>query len=109
MGNDIQAPQNGAFASLSFQLKLCYSWAPSRSERCGEEKNHKLKKNNLCGFSPQANYNDRATAACRRSLTVPHGRYLDFLYPEPLLLHSSSSSVILMRLSGPRSGPATSQ
>jgi hypothetical protein len=43
------------------------------------------------------------------SVTEPHGRYLGFLDPEPLLLHSSSSSIILTRLSGPRSRPSTSQ
>jgi hypothetical protein len=32
-----------------------------------------------------------------------------FLDPEPLLFHSSSSSVILTRLSGPCSRPTTSQ
>jgi hypothetical protein len=67
-------------------------------------------------FSPQANYTDRATAACHPnrgcrvvSATDPHGRNLDFLDPEPLLFHSSSSSVILTRLSGPRSRPTISQ
>jgi hypothetical protein len=39
----------------------------------------------------------------------PHGRNLGFLDPETLLFHSSSSSVILTRLSGPRSIPTTSQ
>jgi hypothetical protein len=34
--------------------------------------------------------------------TDPHGRNLGFLDPEPLLFHSSSSSIILTRLSGPR-------
>jgi hypothetical protein len=34
---------------------------------------------------------------------------LGFLDPEPLLLHSSSCSVILTRLRGPRSRPTTSQ
>jgi hypothetical protein len=38
------------------------------------------------------------------SATDPHGRNLGFLDPEPLLFHSNSSSVILTRLSGPRSG-----
>jgi hypothetical protein len=32
-----------------------------------------------------------------------------FSWPEPLLFHSSSSSLILTRLSGPRSRPTTSQ
>jgi hypothetical protein len=34
---------------------------------------------------------------------------VNFLDPEPLLFHSSSSSVILTRLSGPHSRPTTSQ
>jgi hypothetical protein len=77
----------------------------------------------LRGFSPQANCTDRATAAlstklvpiladkgCRLvSATDPHSRNLGFLDPEPLLFHSSRSSVILTRLSGPRSRPTTSQ
>jgi hypothetical protein len=80
-------------------------------------------KTKLRGFIPQANYTDRATAACRRSLCqlvlieavawaaqrIPTAVNLGFLAPEPLLFHSSSSSVILMRLSGPRSTPTTSQ
>jgi hypothetical protein len=47
------------------------------------------------GFSQQANYIDRATAACQRSFTDrrcrmvsaadPHGRILGFLDPEPNL------------------------
>jgi hypothetical protein len=40
---------------------------------------------------------------------IPMAVNLGFLYPEPLLFHSSSSSVILMRLSGPSSRPTTSQ
>jgi hypothetical protein len=76
----------------------------------------------FCGFSPQANYTDRAAAACRRTQCqlmriegvawsahrIPTAVNLHFLDPEPLLFHSSSSSVILTRLSGPRSRPTTS-
>jgi hypothetical protein len=43
------------------------------------------------------------------SATDPHGRNLRFLDPKPLLFHSSSSAIILTRLSGPRSRPTTSQ
>jgi hypothetical protein len=43
------------------------------------------------------------------SATDPHGRILGFLDQEPLLFHSSSSSVILTRLRGPRSRPTASQ
>jgi hypothetical protein len=43
------------------------------------------------------------------SATDLHGRNLGFLDPEPLLFHSSSSTIILTRLSGPRSRPNTSQ
>jgi hypothetical protein len=75
------------------------------------------------GFSPQANNTDRVTATCRRSY-CQHLRIegvawsaqrihaavnLSFLDPEPLLFHSSSSSVTLTRLSEPRSRPTTSQ
>jgi hypothetical protein len=77
----------------------------------------------LRGLSPQANYTDRATAACWRSLRqilriegvawsaqrIPTAVKLCFLDPEPLLFHSCSSSVILTRLSGPRSRLTTSQ
>jgi hypothetical protein len=77
----------------------------------------------LRGFSPQASYTDRATAACRRSQCqllridgvvwsaqrIPTSINLDFLDSELLLFRSSSSSVILTRLSGPRSRPNTSQ
>jgi hypothetical protein len=72
---------------------------------------------NLRGFSPKANYTDRATAACRRSYCqllriesvawsaqlIPTAFNLGVLDPESLLFHSSSSSVIVTRLSGPRS------
>jgi hypothetical protein len=46
---------------------------------------------NLCG-----------RGCCVVSSTNSHGRYSRFSRPEPLLFHSSSSSVILTRLSGPR-------
>jgi hypothetical protein len=74
-------------------------------------------KTKLRGFSPQANYTDRAIAACRGSKCqllwlecvawsaqrIPPAVNLGFLDSEPLLFHWSSSSVILTRLSGPRS------
>jgi hypothetical protein len=40
------------------------------------------------------------------SVTDPYGRIL-FSRPEPLLFLPNSSSVVLTRLSGPRSRPAT--
>src|SRR5215468_7523881 len=43
------------------------------------------------------------------SATGPHGRKSLFSRPESLLFHSSSSSVDLTRLSGPRSRPTTTQ
>jgi hypothetical protein len=69
---------------------------------------------NLRGFSPQTNYTDRATAPMSEkslqtfadkgyrvvSATDPQGR-LNFLDPALLLFHTSRSSVILKRLSGP--------
>jgi hypothetical protein len=45
---------------------------------------------------------------CVASATDPHGRILGFLDSEPLLFHSSSSSVTLTRLSGPSSRLTTS-
>jgi hypothetical protein len=41
------------------------------------------------------------------SVTDPYGRILGFSRQEPLLFLSSSSSVVLMRLSGPLSRPTT--
>jgi hypothetical protein len=84
---------------------------------CNLPRSYFIPETKLLGFSPQANCTDRATAASRRcivstfadrgchvvSATDPRGRYLGFLDPEPLLFHSSSSSVILTRLSGLRS------
>jgi hypothetical protein len=43
------------------------------------------------------------------SATDLHGRILGFLDPEPLLFHSSSSSIILTRLSGTSSRTTTSK
>jgi hypothetical protein len=37
------------------------------TEETEEDKNHTSNKTKLRGFSPQANYTDRATAVCRRS------------------------------------------
>jgi hypothetical protein len=73
----------------------------------------------LRSFSPQAKYTDRATATCRAKLvrtfadraccvvraTDPTAVNLDFLDSKPLVFISSSSSIILKRLSGPRSRP----
>jgi hypothetical protein len=42
------------------------------------------------------------------SLTKPYDRILDISRSEPLLFLPSSSSIELMRLSGPRSRPTTS-
>jgi hypothetical protein len=91
---------------------------------CGENQiKKKKKKKKSVNFSPQAVYTDRVAAALQRSycqllriegvawsaqriLTAVN---LGFLYPEPLLYHWSSSSVIYTRMSGPRSRPTTSQ
>jgi hypothetical protein len=81
--------------------------------------NTKLK-TKLRGFSSQANYSNHPLSAklvptfadrgCRVvSATDPTAVKLGFLDVEQLLFHSSSSSVIFMRLSGPRSGPIISQ
>jgi hypothetical protein len=76
----------------------------------------------LRGLSPQANYTDPATAAVGEvvptfagrgcyvvSATDSHGRFSRFSRPEPLPLFSSSSSVVITRLSGPRSRSPTCQ
>jgi hypothetical protein len=82
-------------------------------------KNLNRKKKELRGISPQANYTDRATAACRRSQDqrlriedvawsaqrISTAVNLDFLDPELLLFQSSSSSVILNVDERPRSRP----
>jgi hypothetical protein len=47
-----------------------------------------------------------ADRGCRVvSTTDPHSRIFGFIDPEPLLFHSSSCSLILTRLSGPRPDP----
>jgi hypothetical protein len=82
--------------------------------------NAKTNKNKLHGLSPRANYTDRATAACRRSdcqllgikgatwsaLQIPTAVFSVF-YTGAATFLSSSSSVVLTRLSGPRSRPTT--
>jgi hypothetical protein len=70
-------------------------------------------------FIPQANYTDRSNTTTgevsanfceyrafrgQRNGTLP--LLISLCRPEPLLLPSSSSSIILTRLSGPRSRPA---
>jgi hypothetical protein len=96
---------------------------PDGTQREGNKRCPRITFNiKLRGFSPQANYTDRATAASRRSYCqllriesfawsakrIPTAVNLAFLDPKPLLSHSSNS-VILTRLSGPRSRPTTSQ
>jgi hypothetical protein len=104
----------------------------SNSRKCSDamdileyNSSEKQLKTKLRGFSPQANYlyTDRATAADQRSWCqilrmegvawsaerIPTAVNLDFLDPEPLLFHSSSSSFILMRLNGPRYRPTIFQ
>jgi hypothetical protein len=75
----------------------------------------------LRGFSPQASYTDRATAACRRNYCqlyriegvawsaqrIPTAVNFGCLDRSRYFL--SSSSIILTRLGGPRSRPTTSQ
>jgi hypothetical protein len=43
------------------------------------------------------------------SVTDPYGRILGFLDRSGYFFFSSSSSIVLTRLSGPRSSPTTSQ
>jgi hypothetical protein len=78
------------------------------------------KKKKLHGLSPRANYTDRATAACRGSICqlvriesatwsvwrTPPAVFSVF-YTGAATFLSSSSSVVLTRLSGPRSRPIT--
>ena len=75
------------------------------------------------GLSPRANYTDRAAAAGRRSqcqllriegchvvsATDPQAVKLCFLDRSRYFFYSSSSSIDLTRLSGPRSRPTTTQ
>jgi hypothetical protein len=66
------------------------------------------------GLSPQANYTELSANFCgqRVSRGQHNGSprpYSRFSRPEPLLFLPSSSSVVLTRLSGPRSRPTTSQ
>jgi hypothetical protein len=78
---------------------------------------------NSVAFCPQANYTDRATAACWRNWCrllrlqgvawsaqrIPTAVNPGFLDRGPLFFHSSSSSIIFTRLSRPRSRPTTYQ
>jgi hypothetical protein len=79
-------------------------------------------KTKLRGLSPRANYTDRAIILSTKLVqtffgqSVPRGQrdgslqpYSRISGPEPLLFLSSSSSIVLRRLSGPRSRPSTSQ
>jgi hypothetical protein len=96
-----------------FQLWLC-RW---RANMCCNVQNWRMRSalKNLHGLSPQANFTDRATAACRRSdcqLLRIHGQRDGSLWPysrfsrqKAATFLSSSSSVVLTRLSGPRSRP----
>jgi hypothetical protein len=80
-----------------------------------------IKKKLHC-LSPRANYTDRETAACRRSdcqlLRIEGATWSAWRIPKAVFsvfqtgaatFLSSSSSVVLTRLSGPRSRPTTSQ
>jgi hypothetical protein len=83
-------------------------------------KTSKQIKTELRGPSPRANYTDRATTACRRSdcqllriegvawsaQRIPPAVFSVF-YTGAASFPSSSSSVVLTRLSGPRSRPTT--
>jgi hypothetical protein len=87
-----------------------------------EECTETTQKKKLCDFSPQVNYTDRVMAACRRSLChllwkegvewsaqrIPTAVF-SVSRPELLLFLSSSSSIVLTRLSGHHSRPTTSQ
>jgi hypothetical protein len=94
-----------------FHIRRRYAW-PAELLPAFQEDSCSITKQNkkLRGLSPQANYTDRAIAACRRSgqrngSPWPYSR---FSRPEPLIFLPSSSSIVLTRLSGPRSRPNTS-
>jgi hypothetical protein len=100
--------QSVASNEVAFVSQIDYSWLKLETK--------------LRVFSPQANCTYRATAACQRSKCellrigvalseqrIPTAVNLNFLDPESLLYHSSSSVVILTRIRGHRSGPTTSQ
>jgi hypothetical protein len=84
---------------------------------------HTNKKRKPVVFSPQANYTDWAIDNGRRNLVptfsdrgVPRDQgngspppLNSIFYTEAATLHSSSTSVILMRMRGPRSRPTASQ
>jgi hypothetical protein len=116
--------ERGREKDKTFCLKTWRENSFGRPRRTGRNKNNSRKicgKKNFHGLSPRANYTDRATAACRRSdcqlfadRGVPRGQrdgslrpYSRFSRQEPLLFLLSSSSVVLTRLSGPRSRPTT--
>jgi hypothetical protein len=67
----------------------------------------------LRGLSPQGNYTERVTAALTAKLVSTFAdrgvAWSRFSVPELLLLLLSSSSIVLTRLSGPRSRPTTFQ
>jgi hypothetical protein len=79
--------------------------------------------NKFRDLSQRANYTDRATACLSAKVSanfygqrVSRGHcngsprpYSRVSRPKPLLFHPNSSSIVLTRLSGPRSKPTTSQ
>jgi hypothetical protein len=80
------------------------------------------KKTEVRGLSTRAKYTDRLTATCRRSkcqlLRIEGATWsvwkiptavLTFSRPEQLLFLSSTSSIVLTRMSGSRSRPTTSE
>jgi hypothetical protein len=117
-GNESRAPVTGEIF-LSTQLSI--QWAPralspgkggkgvkptthltptedrTQRSKCVQQK--------LRGLSPGANYTDRATA----EPGDPLRSYSPSSRPQRLLLLPSSSSVVLSRLSGPRSTSTTTQ
>jgi hypothetical protein len=89
------------FHGLKYYLKLNWtSWPYSSNEL--------YRPSDRC-LSAKLVPNFAGTACCMVSATNSHGHYSGFSRPEPLLFHSSSSSIVLTRLSGPCSRPPTSQ
>jgi hypothetical protein len=105
--------------SLPYSPSNCPCPEPEQSSPYRPILSLKLK---LRGLSPRANYTDRATAAVGDvsakfcGYRVPRSQrdgslrpYSRLSRPQLLLFLSSSSSIVLTRLSGPRSRPTTSQ
>jgi hypothetical protein len=130
----IQIDQKTSFKILNIKLHMTFwhhhKWSPPRThvkwwhlvvpEETEVKWAYLLLLKKLRGLSPRANYTDRATAACRRSdcplLRIEGATWSAWRIPTSVFsvfergaatFLSSSSSVVLTRLSGPHSRPTT--